>query len=132
MCRQNNFERSLFTRLYDAMSENGTTNKNTHAMTTQYRMHPDICSFSNGYFYKKSISSAPQTAIGSELRPYSVFSLTCEQSNRDTVHFHNVGEAEFIVSMLKVMIKHANPKDHSYGIITPYAKQRAEIQHLLT
>lgn len=110
-------------------------------MTTQYRMHPDICAFSNGYFYGKRLTSAPQTLanVNFPLKPYNVFSLRCLQSNQDMINYLNIGEAEFIVTMLKVMVKHAVPgapdsKDgtFSYGIITPYAKQRAEIQHLLS
>lgn len=48
VCREMNFERSLFARLFDTM-QNGDVydGKNTYAMTMQYRMHPDICAFSN-------------------------------------------------------------------------------------
>lgn len=104
-------------------------------MTTQYRMHPDICAFSNAYFYQKRLTSALQTAainINCTLEPYRVFHLKCTQSNKDMVNFYNIGEAEFVITMLKVMVKHADPKLFTYGIITPYAKQKAEIQDLLT
>lgn len=104
-------------------------------MTTQYRMHPDICAFSNSYFYGKRLTSAPQTQTSCpnfSLKPYKVFSLKYLQSNDDMMYYYNVGEAEFIVAMLKVMVKHADPKIFSYGIITPYAKQKKEIQHLLS
>lgn len=47
------------------------------------------------------------------------------------VSFCNADEAEFICTMLKVMTKHAKPESYSYGIITPYAKQRTEIQNRL-
>lgn len=46
-----NFEQSLFARLFDTipMPENDEQeNKNKYEMTVQYRMHPDICEFSNG------------------------------------------------------------------------------------
>lgn len=105
-------------------------------------MHPEICAFSNAYFYGKRLTSAPQTLLANAnfaLKPYNVFNLKCFQSNHDMINYHNIGEAEFIVTMLKVMVKHAVPgppdsKDgkFSYGIITPYAKQRAEIHHLLS
>lgn len=48
------------------------------------------------------------------------------------INYYNTDEAEFICAMLKVMTKHAKPEIYSYGIITPYAKQRQEIQHRLT
>lgn len=47
------------------------------------------------------------------------------------INYYNSDEAEFICAMLKVMTKHAKPENYSYGIITPYAKQRAEIQNRL-
>lgn len=100
-------------------------------MTTQYRMHPDICSFSNGYFYGKRLTSAPQTAHANDnftLHPYRVFNLKFLQSNQDMISYYNLGEAEFIVTMLKVMCKHADPNLFSYGIITPYAEQKKRIQ----
>lgn len=105
--------------------------KSTYAMTRQYRMHPDICHFSNHYFYGNRLTSGPPTNDNFMLRPYSVFNLNFFQSNADHVHYYNLDEANFVVMMLKVMIKHAEPKDFSYGIITPYAKQRQELQVLL-
>lgn len=111
---------------------NGTNTSDTYAMTTQYRMHPEICDFSNKYFYKGRLVSEPRTNSHFQLRPYNIFSLTCEQSNKDMVNYFNIEEAQFVVTMLKVMVKHANPNEFSYGIITPYAKQRAVLQHLLT
>lgn len=131
MCRDNNLERSLFTRLYDSISRNGPMTESTYAMTMQYRMHPDICHFSNEYFYRNRLTSVPPSSDNFLLRAYSVFNLNCLQSNGDNIHYYNMDEAKFIISMLKVMVKHANPKDFSYGIITPYAKQRQEIQNLL-
>lgn len=124
-------DRSLFTRLYQNIAQNVDNIGSVYAMTRQYRMHPNICHFPNQYFYENRLQSDGQTLESFPLRPYSVFNLNCLQSNRDIIHFYNVEEAQFIVSMLKVMIKHANPIEFSYGIITPYAKQRTEIQNLL-
>lgn len=131
MCREYRMGVSLFTRLYDKTSRSCSLAQSTYSMTTQYRMHPDICSFSNEYFYKNRLTSAPETREHFILHPYIVFSLPCLQSNHDMINFYNADEAKFIVSMLKVMIKHASPKDFSYGIITPYVKQKMEIQKLL-
>lgn len=86
------------------------------------------------YFYKGNLSSAPLTvemAREFPLHPYRVFDLNCYQSNADMINFFNSDEAEFICAMLKVMTKHAKPEHYSYGIITPYAKQRAELQKRL-
>lgn len=51
VCREMNFEQSLFTRLFDTtpMPTIDTHDGNSkYEMTVQYRMHPDICEFSNG------------------------------------------------------------------------------------
>lgn len=66
-----------------------------------------------------------------QLHPYRVFHLNCSQSNTDMASFCNAEEAEFVCTMLKVMTKHAKPDTYSYGIITPYNKQRTEIQNRL-
>lgn len=87
------------------------------------------------YFYDNRLVSAPQTVQVCRdfpLHPYRVFHLNCQQSNTDMIGFCNTDEAEFICTMLKVMTKHAKPENYSYGIITPYAKQRTEIQNRLT
>lgn len=94
-------------------------------------MHPEICHFPNKYFYNNRLESAQNTRESFKLEPYTVFSLNFKQSNQDAVNYHNSGEAKFIVDLLKVLIKLACPKMFSYGIITPYAKQKAEIQNHL-
>lgn len=87
------------------------------------------------YFYNNRLTSAPITKEACSefpLHPYRVFHLNCFQSNTDMTGFCNTDEAKFICTMLKVMTKHAKPENYSYGIITPYAKQRIEIQSCLT
>lgn len=87
------------------------------------------------YFYNNRLTSAPQNVQlcrDFPLHPYRVFHLNCLQSNTDMTGFCNTEEADFICTMLKVMTKHAKPENYSYGIITPYAKQRMEIQTRLS
>lgn len=122
-------ERSLFTRLFDSTSDNQL---NKYSLTTQYRMHPEICKFPNKYFYEDRLKSAKETNCDSfKLEPYTVISLDFKQSNQDAVNYHNSGEAQFIVDLLKVLEKLASPMNFSYGLITPYAKQKAEIQQYI-
>lgn len=122
-------ERSLFTRLFDSTSD---SKLNKYSLTTQYRMHPEICSFPNKYFYEDRLKCAEETNCDSfKLEPYTVISLDFKQSNQDAVNYHNSGEAQFIVDLLKVLEKLASPLNFSYGLITPYAKQKAEIQQYI-
>lgn len=122
-------ERSLFTRLFDSTLDKSS---NKYSLTTQYRMHPEICLFPNKYFYEGRLRCAEETNCDSfKLEPYIVFSLDFKQSNRDAVNYHNSGEAQFIVDLLKVLEKLASPLNFSYGLITPYAKQKAEIQQYI-
>lgn len=124
-------ERSLFSRLYDVMRGNGQF-KNSYSITKQYRMHPEICSFPNKYFYGNRLKSE-QTLNDTKfaLHPYNVFRLSCTQTNNGTFNYYNEEEASFIVDLLKVMVRHVNPTNHSYGIITPYSTQRTIIKNLL-
>lgn len=70
----------------------------------QYRMHPEICKFPNT-FYNNRLNSALNTSEPFVLRPYSVFNLNCLQSNNDMINYYNTEEANFIISMLKVMVR---------------------------
>lgn len=131
ICRSNNMERSLFTRLFQGFGDAGQIS-NAISITKQYRMHPEICSFPNKYFYGNRLQSVnTEHSSNFLLMPYTVFSLDCKQSNTSSVHYYNQYEAEFILSLLKVMIRHADPKAYSYGIITPYAAQTRSIKKLL-
>lgn len=126
--RSHNLERSLFTRLQENCADM-EHKPNMYSLREQYRMHPEICRWPNKYFYQNRLISAPNTIDRNfQLNPYGVFSLKCLQSNIDGVHYHNSDEAKFIIDLLKIVIRHANPKYHSYGIITPYSKQRTELQ----
>lgn len=124
-------ERSLFTRLFEVSARDQQI-YNAISITKQYRMHPEICSFPNKYFYDGRLTSmVASNPINFHLTPYNVFELDCRQSNTNSVTYYNTYEAEFIISLLKVMIRHANPKAYSYGIITPYSSQTGHIKRLL-
>lgn len=126
--RENNLERSLFTRLQEVCTH--VNNKpNIYSLCQQYRMHPEICRWSNQYFYHNRLTSAPCTIDPSfQLNPYGVFSLDFLQSCKNGSSFHNSDEAKFIIDLLKIVVRYADPKRYSYGIITPYSTQRRELQ----
>lgn len=126
-------ERSLFTRIFEMFNyskQNGQL-RNAISLSKQYRMHPEICSFPNKYFYGGRLESVNTISQRFTLTPYNIFTLDCNQTNTDSVNYYNEYEAEFIINLLKVMIKHADPKKYSYGIISPYSQQTACIKNLL-
>lgn len=126
--KDNGLDRSLFERIQDAYI-GVETKPNVYSLREQFRMHPDICSFSNKYFYYDELKTN-QSAIDDNfpLNPYTVFSLDFAQSNKHgTTNVYNVDEADFVINVLKTSMKYASPERYSYGIITPYAGQRDEI-----
>lgn len=121
------FDRSLFTRIQDAYI-GSEIKPNVYSLREQFRMHPDICHFSNQYFYKQKLTTNP-IAIDYffRLNPYNVFSLDFLQSIADKYNYHNTEEADFVIEILKVAKEYADPKAYSYGIITPYSAQKEQI-----
>lgn len=98
-------------------------------LTTQYRMHPEICSFPNEYFYNGTLL-ADKSTIDNEfpLKPYSVLCLTYQQSSGiNNNQFRNSDEADFIVKLLKCMGKYIDITKYSVGIVTPYTYQKIEL-----
>lgn len=92
-------------------------------------MHPEICHWSNNYFYQKRLVSAPNIVdTAFQLNPYGVLSLDFFQSCSNGTNYRNSDEAKFIIDLLKIIVRYANPKHYSYGIITPYSTQRKELQ----
>lgn len=128
MGRDNNLERSLFTRLQEICAD-VEHKPNSYSLCQQYRMHPEICHWSNNYFYQKRLVSAPNIVdTAFQLNPYGVLSLDFFQSCSNGTNYRNSDEAKFIIDLLKIIVRYANPKHYSYGIITPYSTQRKELQ----
>lgn len=126
--RENQLERSLFTRLKEVCADTGNKS-GMFSLREQYRMHPEICHWPNSYFYENNlISASTNVDVNFKLTPYAVFSLDCLQTNIGNIHYYNKEEARFVIELLKILVKYADPKSFSYGIITPYSKQRSEIQ----
>lgn len=127
--RDNNLERSLFTRLQEICADLDHK-PNMYSLCQQYRMNPAICHWSNNYFYQQRLVSAQTTNDTTfQLNPYGVFSLDFLQSCNDGINYHNSDEAKFIIDLLRIIVRYAVPKQYSYGIITPYSTQRKELQN---
>lgn len=104
-------------------------------LTRQYRMHPDICTWPNRFFYAGRLQTDDvTTAIADQfpLRPYTIFSLGYRQVERTLPQHHmsNSNEADFIVRMLNVLGPQVG-RTNTIGIITPYAGQRDELTQRL-
>lgn len=120
-------ERSMFTRLKEIFDSNNKSGM--YSLREQYRMHPEICHWPNSYFYDSKLSTANVVEDKSfKLVPYAVFSLDFPQTNVGNFHYYNAEEAKFVIALLEILVKVASPSTYSYGIITPYSKQRTEIQ----
>jgi ATP-dependent RNA/DNA helicase IGHMBP2 len=131
---------SLFERAMKSMPENALLN-------VQYRMHEDIMSFSNQYFYNGALQ-ADLSAKNNRLSYDSndillhqpiefIDTAGCgyeEQQNPETLSMYNEGEAKIIIYKLNQIIEQFYAHDSSkatplsIGIITPYKEQRDFLQ----
>ncbi|RWS09267.1 uncharacterized protein B4U79_14013 [Dinothrombium tinctorium] len=121
---ENKYNRSLFERFYSFFGE---TNPNSPVLMldTQYRMHPEICSFPSKHFYNnklKSHSSLQDRRF--PLRPYVVFDLkgTLHTQNNPK-NIYNDSEAQFITRLIMAIGDYAS-ENTTVGIITPYNGQK--------
>lgn len=89
-------------------------------------MHPEISAWPNEYFYGECLKNAPETVNQiSVFKPFSIFNLAqSNEKNSSNNHYINVNEIEFIYKLVNHMKKKMSVSAYSYGVITPYAKQR--------
>lgn len=129
--KDNKFESSLFSRIQSCFSEQPYDI--VHKLNVQYRMHPEICRFPNQYFYKNSLKTGLklEAAESFPIKPYSVFSLidfTQTYSELNT-GCSNMNEADFVVCIIQELFKTiTNSEQYSFAVITPYKKQKTEIE----
>ncbi|XP_058120870.1 uncharacterized protein LOC131262809 [Anopheles coustani] len=118
------FRQSLFSRLQGACGE-----KRIRTLNVQYRMHPEICRWPNGYFYKRQLKTAQSTLARKPfpLKPYLVVSLSYDQELTQVQHeIYNRNEIDFVVGLLKNVVKNC-PKETTIACITPYQRHKAEL-----
>lgn len=93
-------------------------------------MHPEISSWPNDYFYNKCLKNAPETKNQIAIfKPFSMFDLVQDNDKVRTTNnnYINYNEIEFIYKLVQHLKKKMSVSAYSYGVITPYAKQRDEI-----
>ncbi|XP_050073411.1 uncharacterized protein LOC126561352 [Anopheles maculipalpis] len=127
------YRKSLFTRLYQSYVDSSET-KVLKVLNTQYRMHPEICHWPNGYFYHSQLKSAPCTEANRKdipLKPYMVISLNYDQElTQAQYEIYNKDEIRFVVGLVKQMVR-ACDKHASFAIITPYSRHKEELRKTL-
>ncbi|XP_035907883.1 uncharacterized protein LOC118510332 [Anopheles stephensi] len=123
------FRKSLFARLYQSYVD-GNKTKELKVLNTQYRMHPEICHWPNGYFYHNQLKSAPCTEANRKdipLKPYMVISLSYDQElTQAQYEIYNTDEIRFVVGLMKQMVRRCD-KHASFAIITPYSRHKEEL-----
>ncbi|KAL5289141.1 SETX.2 family protein [Megaselia abdita] len=130
MTAQNHrFGQSLFSRIQNSLKTEGVTNYAVGKLTVQYRMHPEISAWPNEYFYDKCLQNAEETMNQiSVFKPFSMFNIARNKEKSSIQeNYTNFNEIEFIFKLVKHMKNKMSASVYSYGVITPYAKQRDEL-----
>ncbi|KAF8788336.1 putative helicase senataxin like protein [Argiope bruennichi] len=119
------YERSMFERFHLYFSKHCNYNP-IYMLSTQYRMHSEICKFPSEHFYDNLLSTDPHTDIRDQnfpLHPYIVYDIVDGQESDSSNSKTNCTEAHAIVDICSQIL---NMNSHSsIGIITPYQAQRS-------
>jgi regulator of nonsense transcripts 1 len=145
--RRSNEEYSLFGRLIEKTGETGqdfTTISRT-MLRTQYRMHPEIASFSNQRFYGGNLHNGVTTLDRNPLPPKNLWpvvdkkrspilfiqSTKEEDRNTNTASFSNRAEAEVVAAVVRRLLQ-CGVLRRQIGVITPYMGQVRLLRQLFT
>lgn len=92
-------------------------------------MHPEISAWPNEYFYCDTLRNAAETLNQiSVFKPFSIFNIAqTNKKNSSNSHYLNTVEVEFIYQLVQHMKTKMSASIYTYGVITPYAKQRDEV-----
>lgn len=107
-------------------------------LKVQYRMHPDIMSFSNGYFYRDQLTSADFIADRKGLYARAlefIDTAGCgfdEAINEETLSTYNTEEARLCLDHLSKSLKEKKfETTPTIGIIAPYKAQVETLRKLM-
>ncbi|MFY0687317.1 MAG: IGHMBP2 family helicase [Cyclobacteriaceae bacterium] len=107
-------------------------------LQTQYRMHPDIVSFSNECFYQNQLITDKQVVERETIfDEKAVFIDTAgagysDQMNPETLSTFNLEEAQFVISFLnKLTNEQPRITELTFGIIAPYKAQIEQLRKAL-
>ncbi|XP_030623784.1 probable helicase senataxin [Chanos chanos] len=98
-------------------------------LSTQYRMHPDICEFPSKYVYGKALKTDCETAQKRcaerwPFQPYRVFDVTDGRENKENESYSNLKEVRLVLLLLKLVCEKQVGR---VGVITPYNGQKQKI-----
>ncbi|XP_043914346.1 probable helicase senataxin isoform X2 [Protopterus annectens] len=105
-------------------------------LSTQYRMHPDICHFPSKFIYNKNLKTdsdteAKRCSSNWRFQPYLLFDVIDGHENREQESYTNLKEIKLIVFLVKLMTSKKEVPFRNIGIITPYSAQKKLILYHL-
>ncbi|XP_062543771.1 uncharacterized protein LOC134211146 isoform X2 [Armigeres subalbatus] len=130
-CAEAGLKNSLFSRI--AGSFVGTNLEGVKMLTTQYRMHPEILKWPNEYFYEGKLTSNQKATEcdAFPFKPYTVFSLECQQNLTQMEHeIYNNEEIQFVQKLLCEIIQFCE-RHTTIAVITPYSRHKRECEKFL-
>nr|XP_008123104.1 PREDICTED: LOW QUALITY PROTEIN: probable helicase senataxin [Anolis carolinensis] len=106
-------------------------------LSTQYRMHPEICLFPAKYIYGGALFTDRQTAenrfsLEWPFQPYLLFDVLDGKEERDSDSYSNPAEVRLVIELMKLIKeKRWDLGFRHVGIITPYNAQKRRIRKQL-
>ncbi|XP_041449604.1 uncharacterized protein LOC111079982 isoform X2 [Drosophila obscura] len=135
--------KSMFDRIQRSLEKQQADQPHAHLsvhtklfkLTTQYRMHPEICKWPNRYFYEDQLVNQEglERLLATPILPYAVINLgfTRDSCDPKTRSISNEEEARFVTKLLTEMDKHLPSKRYGYGLISPYSSQCYALSQML-
>ncbi|XP_033101903.1 uncharacterized protein LOC117105022 isoform X2 [Anneissia japonica] len=122
------FQQSLFERMYKYFKTLNLPINPVHLLRTQYRMHPEICSFPSRHFYNNELETYPKVKERYEsfpFKPYLVFDIIEGREMSIDRNITNEAECEMVLALLSPLIAIEKLR---IGIITPYKQQKSLLE----
>lgn len=126
-----NLDLSLFKRIVDSF-DSGDEKAPIYKMVYQYRMHPEILKWPNAEFYNNSLRTG-LTFSDQLLNPYVLFDIDSDQNMTQEIqrNIYNREEIGLVEKLIELILKIKGTEKMSFGIITPYLRQKKELSNKL-